>query len=194
MQTLHSLRSLRDLRAVSPEAAPPADGVPVRCAASAWKGALPLPNLPWPSCALGGRAAASACRMGTGPGSGAVPRGWQVLRAVQPCAPLVGGALPDRVCRAGCLRQTTVSTPVCVLPDGAGHRRWCDTASPGLGGGSVAWRSSPGRSPAGPQALGPRLSPAPPAPYSREGRAALGRSRPLAIPGAGVAFFVLPGG
>ena len=191
MQTLHSLRSLRDLRAVSPEAAPPADGVPVRCGASAWKGALPLPNLPRPSCALGWRAAAPATRMGTGPGSGAVPRGRQRQRAIRFRASRVGDALPDRVCRAALVRQTTVSVPVCGLPGGAGHRQRRDTAGIGLQGASVAWRSSPGRSPACLPALAPRLSPAPPAPSYGAGRVALGRYRPVALPGAAVSFFVL---
>lgn len=196
MQTLHSLRSLRDLRAVSPEAAPPADGVPIpsrRCAMDQ-EGRPALPNPPRPSCALGLHAASPAARMGTGPGSGAVPRGHPCQRAFRLWASLVGGARPDRVCRAALVRQTPVSAQVCSLPDGVEHRRWRDTAGIGLRGACVAWRSSSGRSLAGPLTPVPLLSPAPPAPGTGAGRAALGRSRPVAIPGAGVAFFVLPGG
>ena len=105
MQTLH-LR-FRDLRAVSPGAWPPADSVPVRCAASEWKGDLPLPNLPKPGLTrLGSRPAGSVAPLGTGPGSGAVPRGRQRQRATRFRASLVGDALPDRVCRAVLVRQT----------------------------------------------------------------------------------------
>ena len=103
MQTLHRLRRFRDLRAVSSGAWPPADGVPVRCAASEWKGALPLPNLPKPTFAVGSRPAAP---VGTGPESGAVPRGCQRQRAIRFRLPRERARLPDRVCRAALVRQT----------------------------------------------------------------------------------------
>jgi hypothetical protein len=107
MQTLHRLRRFRDLRAVSPGAWPPADGVPVRCGASEWKGALPLPNLPKPSLArLGSRPAAPATLIGTGPGSGAVPRGHQHQRAIRFRLSRERDRLPDRVCRSLLVRQT----------------------------------------------------------------------------------------
>jgi hypothetical protein len=105
MQTLQ-LR-LRDLRAVSPGAKPPADGVPVRCSASEWKGALPLPNLLKPSLMrLGLRPAVPVALIGTGPGSGAVPRGRQRQRAIRFRLSREWDRLQDRVCRALLVRQT----------------------------------------------------------------------------------------
>ena len=106
MQTLHRLRRFRDLRAVSSGAWPPADGVPVRCAASEWKGALPLPNLPKPTCAVGLRPAVPVALIGTGPESGAVPRGRQRQRAIRFRLSRERDCLPDRVCRAALVRQT----------------------------------------------------------------------------------------
>ena len=107
MQTLHRLRRFRDLRAVSSGAGPPADGVPVRCVASEWKGALPLPNLPKPSLArLGSRPAVPVALIGTGPESGAVPRGRQRQRAIRFRLSRERDCLPDRVCRAALVRQT----------------------------------------------------------------------------------------
>ena len=107
MQTIHRLRRFRDLRAVSPGARPPADSVPVRCVASEWKGALPLPNLPKPSLArLGSRPAVPAALVGTGPESGAVPRGRPCQRAIRFRLSRQRDRLPDRVCRALLVRQT----------------------------------------------------------------------------------------
>jgi hypothetical protein len=107
MQTLHRLRSLRDLRTVSPGARPPADGVPVRCVASEWKGALTLPNLPQPSLArLGSRPAVPAALAGSVPESGAVPRGRTCQRAIRFRLSRERDKLPDRVCRAALVRQT----------------------------------------------------------------------------------------
>lgn len=106
MQTLHRLRRFRDLRAVSSGARPPADGVPVRCAASEWKGALPLPNLPKPTFAVGSRPVVPAVLIGTDPESGAVPRGRQGQRAIRLRLSRERGRLPDRVCRAVLVRQT----------------------------------------------------------------------------------------
>ena len=121
MQTLHRLRRFRDLRAVSPGARPPADGVPVRCAASEWKGALPLPNLPKPTCAVGSRPAVPAALIGTGPESGAVPRGCPCQRAIRFRLSRGRDCLPDRVCRAALVRQT-VAHP----GDGPAHARQHD--------------------------------------------------------------------
>ena len=131
MQTLHRLRRFRDLRAVSPGAWPPADGVPVRCAASEWKGALPLPcrgsarsaakrstgaflgsclTLPKPTFAVGSRPAVLAALIGTGPESGAVPRGRPCQRAIRFHLTRERDKLPDRVCRAALVRQTVAHT------------------------------------------------------------------------------------
>jgi hypothetical protein len=117
MQTLHRLRRFRDLRAVSSGAWPPADGVPVRCIASEWKGALPLPNLPKPTFAVGSRPAVPATLVGTGPESGAVPRGRQCQRAIRFRLSRERARLPDRVCRAALVRQTLVHPG-----DGRAHR------------------------------------------------------------------------
>ncbi len=108
MQTLHHLRRFRDLRAVSSGVWPPADGVPVRCHASELKGALPLPYFPKPSLArLGSRPAVPAALVGTGPGSGAVQRGRPCHRAIRFRLSRERARLPDRVCRAALVRQTT---------------------------------------------------------------------------------------
>ena len=106
MQTLHRLRRFRDLRAVSPGAEPPADGVPIRCGASEWKGALPLPNLPKPTCAVGSRPVVPVAVIGTGPESGAVPRGRPCQRAIRFRLSRERDCLPDRVYRAALVRQT----------------------------------------------------------------------------------------
>ena len=109
MQTLHRLRRFRDLRAVSSGAWPPADGVPVRCAASEWKDALPLPNLPKPTFAVGSRPVVTAALVGTGPESGAVPRGRSCQRAIRFRLSRELARLPDRVCRAALVGQTTAN-------------------------------------------------------------------------------------
>ena len=106
MQTLR-LR-LRDLRAVSPEAALPADGVPIPALAAPDQEERPaFPNPSRPTFAVGLRSAVPAALIGTGPESGAVPRGRQGQRATRFRASLVGDALPDRVCRAALAWQTT---------------------------------------------------------------------------------------
>lgn len=105
MQTLR-LR-LRDLRAVSSGAWPPADGVPIPALVAPDQERRPaLPNPPRPTCAVGLRSAGAAHLTGTDPESGAVPRGHQRQRAIRVRLPLVGGILPDLVCRAGLVRQT----------------------------------------------------------------------------------------
>lgn len=112
MQTSAHLRFGSTLRAVSPGAMPPADGVPVRCGASGWKGALPLPNLPKPTCAVGLRPAAPVALIGTGPGSGAVPRGRPCQRGIWFRLAREWAGLPDPVCRAARDLQI-VSLPAC---------------------------------------------------------------------------------
>ncbi len=129
MQTLHRLRRFRDLRAVSPGAWPPADGVPSPALIAPDQEARPaFPNPSWPSLArLGSRAAVPASLIGTGPGSGAVPRGRQRQRATRFRAFRVGNALPDRVCRAVLVRQT-------VAHAGDGSARHWQRGRPPVGG------------------------------------------------------------
>jgi hypothetical protein len=107
MQTLHRLRRFRDLRAVSSGAWPPADGVPSPALVAPDQEARPaFPNPSWPTFAVGLRPAVPVALFGTGPESGAVPRGRPHQRAIRFRAPHFGGALPDRVCRAALVRQT----------------------------------------------------------------------------------------
>ena len=107
MQTLHRLRRFRDLGAVSPGARPPADGVPSPALVAPDQEARPaFPNPSWPTFAVGLRPAVPVALFGTGPESGAVPRGRPRQRAIRFRAPHFGGALPDRVCRAALVRQT----------------------------------------------------------------------------------------
>lgn len=108
MQTLHRLRRFRDLRAVSSGAWPPADGVPSPALIAPDQEARPaFPNPSWPSLArLGSRTAVSVALIGTGPGSGAVPRGRQHQRAIRLRLSRERDRLPDRVCRAAPVRQT----------------------------------------------------------------------------------------
>lgn len=118
MQTLHRLRRFRDLRAVSSGALPPADGVPSPAPVAPDQEERPaFPNPSWPSLTrLGLRPAVSATRIGTGPESGAVPRGRQRQRAIRFCLSRERDRLPDRVCRAALIRQTTVHSG-----DGCAH-------------------------------------------------------------------------
>lgn len=104
MQTLH-LR-FRDLRAILLGVPPSRWPTPSMRGASTWKGALPLPNLPKPTCAVGLRPAVPAALIGTGPESGAVPRGRQRQRAIPFRLARGRARLPDPVCRAVLARQT----------------------------------------------------------------------------------------
>lgn len=104
MQTLH-LR-FRDLRAILLGVPPSRWPTPSMRGASTWKGALPLPNLPKPTCAVGLRPAVPAALIGTGPESGAVPRGRPSQRAIRFRRSRERDCLPDRVCRALLVRQT----------------------------------------------------------------------------------------
>lgn len=108
MQTLHRLRRFRDLRAVSPGAWPPADGVPSPALVAPDQEARPaFPNPSWPSLArLGSRPAVHDAHIGTGPESGAVPRGRPCQRAIRFRLSRERDCLPDRVCRAALVRQT----------------------------------------------------------------------------------------
>ena len=126
MQTLHRLRRFRDLRAVSPGAKPPADGVPSPALSAPdqeARSAFPNPSSGAPPVrqrnaplerfreaaspfAVGSRPAAPVALIGTGPESGAVPRGRQGQRAIRLRLSRERGRLPDRVCRAVLVRQT----------------------------------------------------------------------------------------
>ncbi len=116
MQTLR-LR-LRDLRAVSSGAWPPADGVPSPARVAPGQEARPaFPNPSWPSLArLGSRPAVPDTHIGTGPESGAVPRGRRCQRTIRFRRSRERDRLPDRVCRAALVRQTMAH-----LGDGPAH-------------------------------------------------------------------------
>ncbi len=106
MQTLHRLRRFRDLRAVSSGAWPPADGAPSPALAAPDQEERPaFPNPSRPTCAVGLRPAAPVALIGTGPESGAVPRGRQRQRAIRFHLSRGRDRLPDRVCRALLVRQ-----------------------------------------------------------------------------------------
>jgi hypothetical protein len=121
MQILHRLWRFRDLRAVFSGARPPADGVPVRSVASEWKGAPSLPNHPKPTFAVGLRPAIPVVLVGTGPESGAVPRGRQRQRAIRFHLSQERDRLPDRVCCGALVRQTLAHSG-----DGRAHARQHD--------------------------------------------------------------------
>ena len=119
MQTLHRLRRFRDLRAVSPGAWPPADGVPSPALAAPDQEARPaFPNPSWPSLArLGSRPVVPVALIGTSPESGVVTRARPCQRAIRFRLSRERDCLPDRVCRALLVRQTTGR-----LGDGPAHR------------------------------------------------------------------------
>ena len=120
MQTLHRLRRFRDLRAVSPGAWPPADGVPSPALVAPDQEVHPVfQNPSWPSLArLGSRPAIPVALTGTGPGSGAVPRGRPCQRAIRFRLSRERDGLPAPVCRAALVRQTVAH------PGDGPARRW----------------------------------------------------------------------
>jgi hypothetical protein len=125
MQTLHRLR-FRDLRTILLGVPPSRWPTPSMRRASTWKGALPLPNLPKPTCAVGLRPAVPVTLIGTGPESGAVPRVRQGQRAIRFNLSRVRDRLPDRVCRALLVRQT-----LALLGDSPAHHWQHDCTSVG---------------------------------------------------------------
>ena len=131
MQTLH-LR-FRDLRAILLGVPPSRWPTPSMQRASTWKGALvrtrtpTLPNHPKPTCAVGLRPAGVYALVGTGPGSGAVPRGDQRQRAIRFHLSRGRDRLPDRVCRAVLVRQTA-----CHPGDGPARHRQHDRPPVGV--------------------------------------------------------------
>ncbi len=128
MQTLHRLRRFRDLRAVSPGARPPADGVPSPALVAPDQEERPaFPNPSRPTCAVGLRPAVPAALIGTGPESGAVPRGRQGQRAIRFQLSRKRDRLPDRVCRAALVWQT-VAHP----GDGPARHRLHDSPPVGM--------------------------------------------------------------
>ncbi len=125
MQTLH-LR-FRDLRAILFGVPPSRWPTPSMRRASTWKGAPPLPNLPKPTFAVGLRPAVTAALIGTGPESGADPRGRPCQRAIRFRLSRERDRLPDRVCRAVLVRQT-------VAHSGDGPARHRQHDCPPVGG------------------------------------------------------------
>ena len=100
MQTLH-LR-FRDLRAISPGQGPSRWQTPSMQGASTWKGALPLPNLPKPTCAVGSRPVMSRQQFARCPTVGAGLPLASPFREPWIVGP--AGADPRRVCP----RQTAI--------------------------------------------------------------------------------------
>lgn len=94
MQTLHLW--FRDLRAISLRLRPSRWPTPSMPRASTWKGALPLPNLPRPTCAVGSRPVHSRQRIDRCPKFGAGLPQASPFREAWTIGP--DGADPRRVC------------------------------------------------------------------------------------------------
>ena len=112
MQTLH-LR-FRDLRAISLGQSPGRWPSPSLRAAAIWKGALPLPNHPSPTLAVGSRPAMSRQRLARCPTVGAGLPLASPLQEVRVVGPY--GAATNRVCP----RQTASDLPPYPAPHVAG--------------------------------------------------------------------------
>ncbi len=110
MQTLH-LR-FRDLRAISLGQSPGRWPSPSLRAAATWKGALPLPNHPSPTSAVGSRPARSRQRLARCPTVGAGLPLASPLREVS----RLGADAPSRY--RVCPRQTASDLPPYPLPHG----------------------------------------------------------------------------
>ncbi len=103
MQTLHSLRSLRDLRAISLELRP--SRWPTPSAAPKWETALPLPNPLEPTCAVGWRTAPTRRQFNPD-----TPWGADLLTALWKRKPQIGGSCDPvlrSAFRAVLVRETT---------------------------------------------------------------------------------------
>lgn len=139
MQTLQSLRSFRDLRAVSPGQNPRRRRPhPMRRCALEWKGVSPLPNLPRPTSEVGLRP--GLMRRQDDRDTSAVPG---LLAAVSARALRNRGScdpVPERVCRAAPVRQTALSCSLPAAAGVAGQRESLDRASIGL---ASVWTPAP---------------------------------------------------
>lgn len=153
MQTLYSLRSFRDLRAISSGQSPRRRRPrPMSPGALKWETAPPLPNPLRPTCAIGWRTGLTCrqCNRGTlrVPGLlAAVSARW--LRNGGPCGPV-----PKLVCRAVLVRQTALSGTPFACPCVAGQGGVCDRASTGLASGGTPAPMPPFAPPAAPHAAG----------------------------------------
>ncbi|QFT83316.1 hypothetical protein FIU89_22025 (plasmid) [Roseovarius sp. THAF27] len=142
MQTLH-LR-LRDLRAISLGPRPDRWPSPSLRAAATWKGALPLPNHPSPTSAVGSRPARSRQRLARCPTVGAGLPLASPLREVRVVGP--DGADTNRVCP----RQTASDLPPYPAPHEAGdlgtdHWQACASESRWLASGGLSFLLGPRR-------------------------------------------------
>lgn len=139
MQTLHSLRSFRDLRAVSPGLHPRRQRPHpmLRCALER-EALSALSNSPEPTFAVGLRDRLTRRQNDRGtcvvPGLLAIlsPR---PLRNGGPCGPV-----PECVCRAALVRQTALSGALSASPHMAGQGERRDSAGTGLASG---WTPAP---------------------------------------------------
>ena len=116
MQTLHSLRSFRDLRTILLELRP--SRWPTPLAAPKWETAQPLPNPLEPTCAVGWRTAPTRRQFNPD-----TPWGADLLTALWKRKPQNGGSCDPvlrRVCRAALVGQTTGCRARLAIPHKAG--------------------------------------------------------------------------
>ncbi len=148
MQTLH-LR-FRDLRAISSEQSPSRWQTPSLRAVATWKGALPLPNLPRPTSAVGAHPETSRQRLDRCPTVGAG------LTMASPFRePRVGGANAPDTSRV-CWSQTPENNPHPAAHHKAGQAVGCSLQAPFS---EVRWTPSTGLSfPLRPPRCGARAS------------------------------------
>ena len=122
MQTFH-LR-FRDLRAISLRLRPSRWPTPSLPRASTWKGALPLPNLPRPTLAVGSRPATSHQQFARCPTLGAGLPLASPLREPRVC----GAIAPDT--RQVCWSQTAENNPHPAAHQEAGQAVGCSLQAP----------------------------------------------------------------
>jgi len=148
MQTLH-LR-FRDLRAILLGKTPSRWPTASLRTASTWKGALPLPNLPRPTSAVGAYPETSHQRLDRCPMLGAGPTMASPFREPRVVGP--DGANTSRVCWP----QTAANNPHPAAPHEAGQAVGCSLQAPFS---EVRWTPSTGLSfPLRPQRCGARAS------------------------------------